>query len=359
LIKLPSTQMYSSALFAAVLFVLSASVFAQVPATGSSFCIYYAGKVTGGDQVALINATINAAIAGLTTDPRTLNWFNGVNNDAGKNFSAPAHAADLVTLHDHLVGFFGGALGCNASAFSTSNSNSGPFNPMLVGNLVTIHAAKTGSAASGFVKAVTATAFDSFNEIVTGFLSGAGVAPADLVGVSGTLTGVFRTTTIGSTTPLCQDTTTCDSSFEVALTAKGFTPSKIVVDPINNAVTLTVKAGTHNVVQASSLANAISCVGNSGAPVLTTVPSSALSVGDNYFVDTTTCVANNTAVGAPSGYLVVTVQAAATTAPPTSNPTGSPGTTTPTTGTSSPTSSATSLEFALITFVVALVILVL
>jgi len=287
------------------------------------FCVYYATAVTGGNQVALINATINAAIQGLVTDSRTLNWFNGINNNAGKNFSAPAHAADLTTLHDHLVGFFGQALGCNDSAFSTGASNTGPFNPSLVAPLNAVHSKKNGNSGN-FVLAVTAVAFDAFNEIVTGFLLTAGVAPADLSGVSGALTGSFRSANTGasSTNIVCQDSSNCDSSFEVGMISLGFTPSKIVIDS-GYGVGLTTLSGSHNVLPAANQSAALACTASSQTAYTGSIPASALPIGNNYFIDSLTC---STAVipGTKAGYLTVTVVAPATTTPSTSPATQAP-----------------------------------
>jgi hypothetical protein len=311
-----------------------------------------------------MEVAIGAAVSAVIANPRTANWFNGVNNNLGKNFSANAGQATI--LFNHLVAFFGEGLGCTDPAFSRTN-NSGPYNPSNVVTMREAHQVKTGTT-PGFERAITADAFDAFNEVVVGFLRTNGAAPRDLRSVSIVLDS-FRNVATGATATnqICNDAT-CLTSFEVAVSSLGFYPNYITI--LNGvALSLLVVNGTHSV-SATTASNANACTAGSnpvtGSSGTITIPASTLgSSTTTYLVDTSACSAgandSTGAIGKNSGILEVRSVQAATATPTTLAPTTKPtATATPTTKpptTTTSTNSAVAIVFSASLLVAALLFL--
>ena len=102
------------------------------------------------NEAALINATVQYAVPKLYTDPATAAWFNGTNN--GIDFGNPANSAALNNLVNHLIGFFGFALGCTAPGFSDAY-------PVTTPDMTGVH--------SGFRVPINKAAYERFNQVHT------------------------------------------------------------------------------------------------------------------------------------------------------------------------------------------------
>jgi len=111
---------------------------------------------------ALVSSVVNATVMGVLATP-LVQFFNG--SISGKT-NYLTNGAAFTTLFNHLVQFFGGALGCTDGSITAYG-----------GDLAAAHA--------GF--GITVDQFNQFNNILLGVLTASGVSAADVLAVSGVL----------------------------------------------------------------------------------------------------------------------------------------------------------------------------
>jgi len=112
-------------------------------------------------QYALLSYVVNATVVGVVA-PGSPNrvYFNGVKPPGSVNFLDPTNAAAFTNLFQHLVQFFGQALGCNDPTFPAYAGNP---------NLQAVHAPMMISMSDS----------DAFNSVLIGVLASAGVTASD------------------------------------------------------------------------------------------------------------------------------------------------------------------------------------
>ena len=95
-----------------------------------------------------MNVTVMAAFNALYPDPVTKPWFNGQNNPGAIDFGSNAAAAG--NLVNHLIAYFGNALGCIAPGFATAY-------PVATSNMTAVH--------SGFPTPIGKAPYERFNQV--------------------------------------------------------------------------------------------------------------------------------------------------------------------------------------------------
>jgi len=144
-----------------------------------------------------------------------VNYFNGDLN-AGGNYSGPNHAASTTALENHLVEFFGAALGCPDPLF-----------PVYYGNpdLKSVHASLP----------ISKLQFDDFNRVVIDSMAADGVTLEDQATTLGVLESLSA--------DICNDLFTCKNSICDRYSA--------ALGESNLALVSTVVAGTFDAAVAS------------------------------------------------------------------------------------------------------------
>jgi len=159
----------------------------------------------------VVNATVFAALGDATLAP----YFTG-KTGSRPDYTLPANADKLKTLFDHLVSFFGGALGCSDGTIATYAGQS--LKDAHTGMGVTDAAFNTfNSALMGILKPfISAAEFDT----VYGVLNS---TRADIVATSTTATTATTATTTGTSTTATGTSTSTSSKSGTSTTSSGST----------------------------------------------------------------------------------------------------------------------------------------
>jgi len=139
----------------------------------TSICNKYSVPCNANNN-ALVTAVVNATVNGVLATP-LIQFFNG--SISGKT-NYVTNTAAFNTLFNHLVQFFGSALGCSD------------------GSIGAYAGADLTSAHAGF--GITVAQFNQFNNILLGVLTASGVSAADVAAVSGVLNSTQSMIVAGS-----------------------------------------------------------------------------------------------------------------------------------------------------------------
>jgi plastocyanin len=209
------------AFISVVIFALFAVFAAPVYSQNQTFCQKYAQALFGADNLTteldLITAVVDYTAGNVAVAPQTTKWFNGKNN--GFNFLAPQNSAALATLIQHLIAFFGNALGCVAPGYP----------PVVNPNMKAIHT---------FPKPIDKSAYEYFNQVVLGFAYTAGVQTADLYSLA-TALDTFRNGGASGVDQVCQASDCNKAPFTVLLADFFFNPPYYSV-PVGGALKFVV-----------------------------------------------------------------------------------------------------------------------
>jgi truncated hemoglobin YjbI len=149
------------------------------------FCDKYS-RLLGVSNSDLVSLVVGQVFANLTaTNAPLLPYFNGQIPAGSTNFTNPANTAQTQMLADHLIQFFGLALGCSD-------------------NTIAPYAGRTDMKAVHKNMPIGKVEFDTFNEVVIGVMKKNGVADADLVGVLAVLQSLAPA--------ICNDPSSCKNS---------------------------------------------------------------------------------------------------------------------------------------------------
>jgi len=182
-------------------------------------------------ELDLITAVVDYTVGKVGTAHQTQNWFNGKNN--GFNFLAPQNSGALATLVNHLVAFFGSALGCMAPGYP----------PVVNPNMKAIHT---------FPKPVNKGAYEYFNQVIVGFAYTAGMQTADIASLAQALDG-FRNGGPNGTDQVCQSKDCNSSPYTVLLDDFFFNPPYYTV-PLGGALKFFVAGvSAHTATQGDTL----------------------------------------------------------------------------------------------------------
>jgi len=141
-----------------------------------TICQKYGAVV--GSQATLMQDVILDVFGRIAGDSLLLPWFTGAKNKGGKDFTVAG--GNQTALVNHLIAFFGHALGCDSSEFT----GSGAYNfGITTADMTATHA--------GFNSPITKAAYEAFNSHVIDSLHSFNVTNPDLLAVSQVLDG-FR-----------------------------------------------------------------------------------------------------------------------------------------------------------------------
>jgi len=146
--------------------LFTALLLAIISVQSQTFCDKYSTALMLNNNKT-VSAVVNGTVMQLLNASNGLNiYFDGTKPAGSINFAAPANAAQFTNLFDHLVQFFGGALGCSdmtISAYTGNKDLAAVHQKMLLNQKETL----------------------KFNELLIGVLRGVGVTnETDLKAVS-------------------------------------------------------------------------------------------------------------------------------------------------------------------------------
>jgi len=148
-----------------------------------SVCDKYASSL-GISDVTLIGVVVNGTLAGVLANSSTAPYFNGGLPPGGAtDFTDPANVGALNALRNHLIQFFGMALGCSDGSV-----------PPYTGPSMSIVHQPLG---------IPQNVFDSFNQILVGVTAAANVSVADQQAILATL-NTLQSAIVGTASPVSQ-----------------------------------------------------------------------------------------------------------------------------------------------------------
>jgi len=156
------------------------------------------------NNIALVSLVVNLTVLGpngLLANSQILPFFNGQTPAGSTNFTDPSQAAAFTTLFNHLVQFFGSALGCSDGTIGAYQGNP---------NLTQVHLGMP----------ITLSIFNQFNNILLAVMQSLGVTSTDLNTV-----GALLNSTIPVICPQCGVTPAPTPGTTPAPTPGGTTPA--------------------------------------------------------------------------------------------------------------------------------------
>jgi truncated hemoglobin YjbI len=152
----------------------------------STFCFNYSlGGVLTNKQ--LMTAVVSGSVA-VALNSTLKKFFDGTFPAGSVDFTASANSAKFTTLSNHLVEFFGSALGCKDTTIIAYTGNS---------DMKAVHASMNISAAE----------FDAFNNAVVSVAAGLGVTTTDQAFLKSVLETTRSAIVAGSSTSSTKPTT--------------------------------------------------------------------------------------------------------------------------------------------------------